>query len=102
MYLPEGACLVLSFAMPFVGWLFFHDGTMLARFGGLSIIFAGVAEFIFLNRVNAKHLQNALRVRNGRDPADFSAQARLVGIISLVAAIVGTLVWAFGDIAGAK
>jgi hypothetical protein len=62
------------------------------------VLFAAVAEFITINRMNKKHILNACRVKANEPPWDFSFAARVVGIISLVAALLGTILWGYGDL----
>ena len=96
MYWPESALLTLSFAMPIFVWLVWRDGQTLARSGSLMVFFAAVAEFFTLNRMNKKHLLNACRVRANETPWDFSNAAMTVGVVALVAALGGTVLWGYG------
>ena len=98
MYWPEAVFLGASFAAPIVAWLIWHDGQMLGRSGSVMVLFAAVAEFITLNRMNDKHLLNACRVKAQEKPWDFSRAARAVGVIALFAALLGTLIWGYGDL----
>jgi hypothetical protein len=97
MYLPEIVLLALSVVIPVAVCLIWHDGQLLARSGSLTVLCAAIAEFTTLNRINRKHLLNACRARKGEKPWDFSHAARAVGIASLVAALAGTALWAYGD-----
>jgi len=98
MYLPESLLLLLSFATPVLVWLIWKDGSILARSGSLTVFFAAVAEFKTLNRMSRKHLLNACRVRANETPWDFSNVANIVGIVSLLAALTGTILWGYGDL----
>jgi hypothetical protein len=98
MYWPEGVFLLLSYVTPVFAWLISHSGDMLARSGSVMVFFAAVAEFIMLNRMNKKHLLNACRVKANEAPWDFSLAARVVGIISLIAALLGTILWGYGEL----
>lgn len=98
MYWPEGVLLLLSLGTPIVAWLIWHDGAMLARAGSIMVFFAAVAEFFSINRMNKKHILNACRIRANEVPCDFSSAARVVSFISLLAALVGTVLWGYGDL----
>ena len=98
MYWPEVTLLLASIATPVVTWLIFHNGGMLGRSGSIMVFFAAVAEFFTLNRSNKKHILNACRVKNGETPWDFSRPARIVGFFSLITALIGTLLWGYGDL----
>jgi len=91
MYLPEGVLLLLSYATAVLAWVISHSGPMLARSGSIMVFFAAVAEFITLNRMNKKHILNACRVKANETPWDFSLVATVVGVVSLVAALLGTI-----------
>jgi hypothetical protein len=81
-----------------VTWLTFHDGGMLGRSGSVVVFFAAVAEFFTLNRANKKHILNACRVKNGETPWDFSRPAKIVGLLSFVVGLIGTILWGYGDL----
>ena len=98
MYWPEATLLLLSFGTPVVAWLIWHSGDMLGRSGSIMVLFAAVAEFITIHRMNKKHIPNACRVKAGEKPWQFSCPATVVGILSLVAALVGTVFWGYGDL----
>lgn len=98
MYWPEGILLLLSFATPIVVWLIWHNGVTLARSGSIMVFFAAVAEFFTINRMNKKHLLNACRVKSNEPPWDFSCASTVVGIISLISALLGTVLWGYGDL----
>ena len=62
------------------------------------VFFAVAAEFITLNKGNRKHLINASRAYRGEEPWTFSDSDRYVGLVALVVALIGTLLWVFGDV----
>jgi hypothetical protein len=100
----------VSFITPIAIWFVFHDGEMLERSGSLVVFFAAVAEFSTLNKGNRKHILNACRVRNGETPWDFSRPANIVGWLSFLMGLIGTMVRAmvtllfvqFDDVRSAK
>jgi len=98
MYWVEIALLAASLATPVVVYAVWGTGGKLGRSGSVMVFFAALAEFTTLNRLNRKHLLNAARVRAGEAPWNFSTPSRLVGWVSLIAALVGTLVWGYGDL----
>jgi len=98
MYLPEGVLLLLSFATPVVACVFGHSGSIFSRSGSIMVFLAALAEFITLNRINTKHILNACRAKEKDDILDFSCPATVIGITSLIAALLGTLIWGFGDL----
>jgi len=98
MYWPEALLLLLSYATPIVAWVIWRNGGMVARAGSAMVLFAAVAEFVMLNRMNKKHLLNACRVKENERPWDFSLAAKVVGFISLFAALLGTFIWGYGDL----
>ncbi len=63
------------------------------------VFFAAPAEFVTLYRANRKHLFNAYRAKIGETPREFSAAFKLTGWLSFLSGIVGTIIWAYGDIA---
>ena len=87
MYLPE--CIVLlGFATvpplaALMGYL------TLDRTGGLMVLGTILAQFIGLNRANIKHINNAVRVKQGKQPLDFSAASRWFAWGALALALVG-------------
>jgi hypothetical protein len=98
MYWPEVALLLASFATPVAAWPVWRNGGMLACSGSIMVFFAAIAEFVTINRMNTKHLLNACRVRAQEKPWDFSCAAIGVGVVSLVAALLGTFLWGYGDL----
>lgn len=98
MYWPEALLLLASAATPFIAWAIWHDGNMFGRSGSVMTFLALLAEFVSLNRMNKKHILNACRVRANEMPWGFSRAAKLVGIVSLIFALVGTLIWGYGDL----
>ena len=87
MYWPE-CCVLLGFAtipplLAVLGYL------TLDRTGGLMIIGTILAQFIGLNRSNTNHINNAIRVKMGKQPLDFSIASRLFAWGSLVLALAG-------------
>ena len=98
MYWPEGLLLVLSVAAPVIAWFIWHNGNMLGRSGSVMVFFAAVAEFISIHRMNKKHILNAWRVKANEVPWEFSRAATIVGVVSLLCALFGTLLWGYGDL----
>ena len=98
MYWPEIVLLLLSYATPVLAWVISHNGGMLSRSGSIMLFFAAVAEFFTINRMNKKHLLNACRVKANEAPWDFSLAAKIVGFVSLFAALLGTIIWGYGDL----
>ena len=98
MYWPEALLLALAWIVPIVAWLVSRGGLMLSRSGSLMVFFAAIAEFVMLHRANKKHLLNAQRVRVGQAPLGFSNAATIVGWLALISALVGTVLWGYGDL----
>jgi hypothetical protein len=98
MYWPEGAFLVASVAAPIVAWAIWRNGAMVSRFGAVGLVFAAIAEFYMLNRMNKKHLLNAWRAKTNEDPWDFSRAANIIGYLALFAGVLNTILWGFGDL----
>lgn len=98
MYWPEVTFLLLAISTPVVTWFAFHDGETLGRSGSVVVFFAAVAEFFTLNRANKKHILNACRAKNGETPWDFSRPAKIVGFISFIVGLIGTILWGYGDL----
>ena len=98
MYLPEMMLLLASFVTPILAWAVSGSGSMVARSGSVMVFFAAVAQFVLLNRANKKHIANAWRVKSNETPWDFSRPATAVGIMSLIAGLLGTLIWGYGDL----
>lgn len=98
LYWPETLLLLLSVATPFIAWVIWHNGNMFARSGSVMAFLALVAEFISIHRMNKKHILNACRVKANETPWDFSRASKVVGILSLVCASAGTLIWGYGDL----
>lgn len=89
MYWPE-CCILLAFGtVPPLLALFGY--LTLGRAGGLMILGTVLAQFIGLNRSNTKHINNAIRVKTGKQPLDFSTASRLFAWGSLVLALIGAL-----------
>ena len=61
------------------------------------MFFAAVAQFITLNRTNKKHILNACRAKAGETPKALSLVVKVVGVISFVLGLLGTLLWGYGD-----
>jgi hypothetical protein len=97
-YIPIGLLLGASLLTPVLAWLIWRDANIFARAGSLSVFFAATAEFITLNRANRKHILNACRARKHEVPWDFSKPDKVVGIIALILALAGTIIWGFGDL----
>ena len=98
LYRLELCLLSLALATPILTLLICRTGIELQRSGGVMDFFAVVAEFITLNRANTKHMRNASRAWRGEQPWDFSKPGKVVGMLALIAALVGTLLWVFGDL----
>jgi len=97
-YWPEWLFLLISAGAPVIVHFVYHNASLFARSGALTVFFAAVAEFVTLNRANTKHLRNALRAKNGKQPRAFSAAARVTGYLSFLFGVCGTIVWAYGDL----
>jgi hypothetical protein len=98
MYWPEALILLVAWAIPTGVLLFKGFGMPLARSGSLMVFFSALAEFKLLNRANRKHLLNAARLRAGQEPLEFSSTATVIGWIALVSALLGTILWGYGDL----
>jgi hypothetical protein len=83
---------------PCISLIFSTDKNIFARSGSLMLFFAAIAEFFLLNKINHKHIVNDCRVLNNRNPWSFSKPARRIGIFSLLLALIGTIIWGYGDI----
>jgi hypothetical protein len=79
-------------------WFASRDWRFTARSGSLMILFAAIAQFVTLNRMNKKHLLNDCRVKANLRPWDMSKISAIVGGLSLIAALIGTLLWGYGDV----
>jgi hypothetical protein len=97
MYWREGALLFLANAIPVGVWLYCGDSHWVARSGSLTVLFSAIAEFVFLHSVNRKHLLNACRVLDKEEPWDFSRASHWVGGLALATALIGTVLWGYGD-----
>ena len=88
MYLPE-CVILLAFAtippLAAVGGYLTLDRT-----GGLMVLGTILAQFVGLNRANIKHINNAVRVKQGKQPLDFSAASQWFAWGSLALALVGS------------
>ena len=62
------------------------------------VFFAAMAEFLLIGRANRKHILNACRAKNGETPWDFSRTDKGISIIAFLLALVGTVIWGFGDL----
>jgi len=98
MYLPEVILLLASFATPLLAWAISGSGSMMGRSGRVMVFFVAVAEFVLLNRANKKHIVNGCRVKAKETPWDSSHPATALGITSLIAGLLGTLIWGYGDL----
>jgi hypothetical protein len=96
-YWLEWALILVAWLTPVSVWFYWHDGHLLARSGSVAVLFAVIGDFRFLNLVTQKHLNNAIRVRNGDAPWRLSTAATVVGIVALVTSVLGTIVWGYGD-----
>lgn len=93
-----GALLAASFLTPLIAWVIWRDGDILSRSGSLMVFFAATAEFLTLNRANKKHILNACRAKDNETPWDFSKYDKVVGVVALIFALLGTVIWGFGDL----
>ena len=96
-YWMEWLLLTASFGAPIITSLLYHNADLFARSGALTVFFAAAAEFVTLNRVNKKHLLNACRAKDHEMPRDFSPATKLVGWLSFLFGLAGTIIWAYGD-----
>ena len=97
-YCCEIVFLSLAVLIPIAVWAIWRDGDLLARSGSLAVFFSVLTEFWLLNKANAKHLKNAIRVSRGEPPQEFSCPAVSITIASLAIALVGTVIWGFADV----
>ncbi len=97
-YWKEIALLVSALIIPVLTWVLTHDGNLLSRSGSLVVFCSALSEFTLLNKANVKHLRNAMRVHSNEKPLNFSRAATVIGYVSLVVAIFGTLLWGYGDL----
>ena len=88
MYLPE--CVILLAFATIPSLLALGGFLTLDRTGGLMVLGTILAQFIGLNRANIKHINNAVRIKQGKQPLDFSAASRLFAWGSLALALVGS------------
>jgi hypothetical protein len=97
-YWPEVMALAVSFGTPVAAWFICETGSMFQRSGSVAVFSAAVAEFVSLQRANRKHVLNAIRVQEGKQPLAFSDVASSVGLASFIAGLAGTIVWGYGDL----
>ena len=90
--------LLASVLTPVVVWLIWRDSDLFGRSGSLMVFFAAMAEFLLIGRANRKHILNACRAKNGETPWDFSRTDKGISIIAFLLALVGTVIWGFGDL----
>jgi hypothetical protein len=89
MYWPECCILAVSAIVPsLLAWL---GNLALDRAGSLMILGTILAQFIELNRANIKHVNNAIRVKQGKQPLDFSNASRVFAFASFVLAVTGAV-----------
>lgn len=87
MYWPECVILLVSATIPpLLAWTGYLT---LDRTGGLMVLGTILAQFIGLNRANVKHINNAIRVKQGKQPLDFSAASQWFAWGSLALALIG-------------
>ena len=98
LYTPEWVLLVCAYVTPFIAFFVWHHGVALQRSGGVMVFFAVAAEFITINRANKKHMLNASRAARHEQIWDFSTPGKIVGWQALGVALVGTILWVFGDL----
>jgi hypothetical protein len=96
-HIREIILLVVAGLTPVITLFVWFTGDALQRAGGVMVFFAVSAEFITLNKANNKHLYNASRVYNDDPPWLFSKSDRIIGRVAIAMALVGTLLWVFGD-----
>lgn len=88
MYWPECVILLASATIPpLLAWIGYLT---LDRTGGLMVLGTILAQFIGLNRANIKHINNAVRIKQGKQPLDFSAASQWFAWGSLALALVGS------------
>lgn len=97
-YIWEIVLLLLAIAIPFVSWFIWQSDDMVARSGSLVVFFSVLSEFLLLNKANVKHIRNAQRVESGQEPLKFSTPAKNIGYVSLFVALLGTVLWGYGDL----
>lgn len=96
-YCVEWVLLLMSFIMPIFVCDRYHDPDLFERSGNLMLFFAVAAEFVHLNRLTKKHINNACRVKDGDTPKDISSSARSVGWVVFVLALAGTIISGYGE-----
>ena len=87
-----------AYLTPLIACLYWRTGEAMRQAGGVMVFFAVVAEFISLNKASNKHLLNASRAFRREMPWAFSTTDRVIGWLAFVAAVIGTLLWVFGDL----
>jgi len=93
----EWLLLLASVSTPILVSLVYHNAELFARSGALTVFFAAAAEFVTLNRSNRKHLLNACRAKDHETPRDFSLATKVIGWLSFLFGLTGTIVWAYRD-----
>lgn len=97
-YWVEWLFLFASFVTPLFVLFYYRDPGLFERSGSLMLFFAAVAEFVTVNRTNKKHILNACRAKALETPKDMSAAVKIVGGLSFVLALTGTIIWGYGSI----
>lgn len=93
MYWPEFVILsAFAIVSPLLAWTGYLT---VSRAGSLMILGAMLAQFIGLNRANIKHINNAVRVKLGKQPLDFSTTSRWFAWASLILAMIGAFMALF-------
>jgi hypothetical protein len=67
------------------------------RAGVVVIIAAAIVEFRYLEKILNKHLVNAERALQGEQPLGVSSTRQIIGKLSFVFLLIGTLITGYGD-----
>jgi hypothetical protein len=97
-YWPEWVLLLASLGAPAFVAMWYRDAGLFARAGALTVFFAATAQFFSIGRANTKHIHNARRAKDNQSPRDFSSTAKVVSWLSFACGLIGTIIWAYGDL----
>jgi hypothetical protein len=100
MYRPLFRLLWLAYVVPILCFaldLWIGRADWFARSGAVVLLIVACVQFRQLSLLHNKHIHNALRAASGGDTQDLSPEYRRLEWQSLVAALSGTVVWAYGD-----
>ena len=97
MYWKEIVLLFFAILTPFISWCGWKDPNIFAASGSIMVFFSVLSEFLLLNKLNVKHINNALRVEAGEKPLRFAHCAEIITWCSLFIAAIGTIIWGFGE-----